>query len=158
MATGEDEVSADGQPFWKTKTLEQMSPTEWEQLCDGCGRCCLIKLEDEDTGDVHLTRLACELLNVRTCRCKDYGNRFEKMPDCLNIDVEKVRTLTWLPATCGYRVVAEGRDLAWWHPLISGTPETVHQAGVSVRGFAKSEKRVKEENYVRYIIADLADG
>ncbi|MGQ0456659.1 MAG: YcgN family cysteine cluster protein [Hyphomicrobium sp.] len=154
MATGEDLVSEDV-PFWKAKRLEDLSRTEWERLCDGCARCCLVKLEDEDTGQVHLTRLSCEMLNVRTCRCKDYDNRFAKMPDCLEIDLEKVRSLSWLPATCGYRVVAEGRDLAWWHPLISGTQETVHQAGISVRGLAMSEKRVKEENYVRYIIADF---
>ncbi|MFN0218074.1 MAG: YcgN family cysteine cluster protein [Hyphomicrobium sp.] len=154
MATREDLVS-DETPFWKAKRLEDLNKTEWEQLCDGCARCCLVKLEDEDTGQVHLTKLSCGLLNVGTCRCKDYDNRFAKMPDCLEIDLEKVRTLSWLPATCGYRVVAEGRDLAWWHPLISGTPETVHQAGISVRGLAMSERRVKEENYWRYIIADF---
>ncbi len=109
------------QPFWKTKTLEEMTREEWESLCDGCGRCCLVKLEDEDTAEVYLTRLACGLLDVRTCRCKDYANRFQKMPDCLEIDVKKARELKWLPTTCAYRMVDEGRDLAWWHPLVSGT-------------------------------------
>jgi len=104
-------------PFWKTKTLEQMTREEWESLCDGCGRCCLVKLEDEDNGEVYTTRLACSMLNIRSCRCKDYANRFSKMPDCLEIDVKKARELTWLPKTCGYRVVDEGRDLAWWHVL-----------------------------------------
>lgn len=142
-------------PFWKTKTLEEMTRGEWESLCDGCARCCLVKLEDEDTGDVYLTRLACRMLTVRTCRCSDYENRFAKMHDCIEITPEKTRTLSWLPATCGYRIVAEGRDLPWWHPLISGTPETVHLAGISVRSLAMNEKRVKEENYARYIIPDF---
>ena len=151
-ATSEAVVGDENAPFWKTKALEELSPGEWESLCDGCARCCLVKLEDEDTSEVHLTRLSCSMLNVGTCRCRDYPNRFAKMPDCINIDVEKVRTLTWLPETCGYRVVAEGRDLAWWHPLVSGSPETVHQAGISVRSLAMNEKRVKEDNYWRYII------
>jgi uncharacterized cysteine cluster protein YcgN (CxxCxxCC family) len=148
-------VDGDTLPFWKTKTLDEMTPSEWESLCDGCARCCLIKLEDEDTGKIHLTRLTCSMLTVRTCRCSNYPERFDLMPDCINIDVAKVRELSWLPQTCGYRVVEEGRDLAWWHPLVSGTPETVHQAGISVRSFAMNEKRVKEENYVRYIIEDF---
>ncbi len=134
-----------------------MSRSEWESLCDGCARCCLVKLEDEDTGDIYLTRLTCRMLTVRTCRCSDYEHRFAKMHDCIEIDPQKARELSWLPATCGYRIVAEGRDLPWWHPLISGTPETVHQAGISVASFAMNEKRVKEENYVRYIIDDLKD-
>lgn len=152
MATREANVSDDAAPFWKTKTLEELSRDEWESLCDGCARCCLVKLEDEDTSEIYLTRLSCSMLNVGACRCSDYPNRFIKMPDCINIDVEQVRTLSWLPETCGYRVVAEGRDLAWWHPLVSGSPDTVHQAGVSVRGLAMNEKRVKAENYWRYII------
>lgn len=149
-------MQQDEQPFWKTKTLEEMSRAEWESLCDGCGRCCLVKLEDDDNGDIYLTKLACGLLNVRTCKCRDYQNRFAKMPDCLEIDIAKARELPWLPPTCAYRVVDEGGDLAWWHPLMSGSAETVHQAGVSVRNFAMSERRVKEENYMRYIIPDFA--
>ena len=139
-------------PFWKVKTLDEMSKTEWESLCDGCARCCMVKLEDEDSGEISLTRLACALLDVKTCRCSNYENRFALMPDCLSIDLEKVRQLSWLPSTCAYRVIEEGRDLAWWHPLVSGTPDTVHQAGISVKSFAMSEKRVKEQNYARYII------
>lgn len=144
-------------PFWKAKSLDDMTASEWESLCDGCARCCLLKLEDEDTGEIHLTRLSCAMLNVRSCQCKDYPNRFDKMPDCIAITPEKVRNLGWLPATCGYRLVAEGRDLPWWHPLISGTHETVHAAGISVRHLAMSEKRVKEENYIRYIIPPLGE-
>lgn len=144
-------------PFWKTKSLDDMTKSEWESLCDGCARCCLVKLEDDDDARVYLTRLTCSMLHVRSCRCSDYPNRFEKMADCIEITPEKVRSLAWLPATCGYRIVHEGRDLAWWHPLISGSPDTVHDAGISVRSFAMNEKRVKLENYQRYVIDDFVD-
>jgi uncharacterized protein len=142
-------------PFWERKTLDELSKTEWESLCDGCGRCCLLKLEDEDTAEIHLTRLACKLLDVGTCRCMDYANRHTKVPDCVAIDAEKVRTLGWLPETCGYRLVETGQPLAWWHPLVSGSPDTVHQAGISVRGWGLSETRVKPEHIHRYIIRDF---
>jgi hypothetical protein len=144
-------------PFWRLKTLEEMSESEWESLCDGCGRCCLVKLEDEDTGEVHLTRLACKLLDPGSCRCRDYPNRHGSVPDCIQIDAAKIRTLRWLPATCAYRRLDEGRELAWWHPLVSGDPETVHQAGISVRGWTRSETSVKEANYHRYIISGFDD-
>lgn len=120
--------------FWKTKSLDDMSPSEWESLCDGCGRCCLEKLEDEDTGDIYFTHVSCRLLDAGLCACKDYPKRSEQVPDCVRLTPENVRTLNWLPPSCGYRLVAEGRDLYWWHPLISGDPNTVHEAGVSVRG------------------------
>jgi len=120
--------------FWKTKTLEEMSSVEWESLCDGCARCCLEKLEDEDTGKIYFTHVSCKLLDAGLCTCKDYANRFELVPDCVRLTPENVRTLNWLPPSCGYKLVAEGRDLYWWHPLISGDPNTVHEAGVSVRG------------------------
>jgi uncharacterized cysteine cluster protein YcgN (CxxCxxCC family) len=149
--------AGEAKPFWETKSLEEMSAAEWESLCDGCGRCCLNKLEDEDTGEIVLTRLACALLDIGRCQCSDYPNRFEKMPDCINLTPDKVRSIAWLPATCGYRRVKEGLGLAWWHPLISGDPETVHQAGISVRGFARSEKGVRAHNFVRYIISDFDD-
>jgi len=120
--------------FWKTKTLEEMSSAEWESLCDGCARCCLEKLEDEDTGRIFFTHVSCRLLDAGRCACKDYPNRSRQVPDCVRLTPENVRTINWLPPSCGYRLVAEGRDLYWWHPLISGDPNTVHEAGVSVRG------------------------
>src|SRR5256714_8728243 len=120
--------------FWKTKTLDEMSGAEWESLCDGCGRCCLEKLEDEDNGKIYFTHISCRLLETNLCSCKDYANRHEKVPDCVRLTPQNVRTLNWLPPSCGYRLVAEGKDLYWWHPLISGDPDTVHEAGVSVRG------------------------
>jgi uncharacterized cysteine cluster protein YcgN (CxxCxxCC family) len=148
-------------PFWKTKTLESLDDSEWESLCDGCGRCCLVKLEedpeDEDQSPVEglrttrarrpdtlapgeanprvfFTDVGCTLLDGQSCRCSDYANRQAKVADCVRLTPEAVRRIGWLPETCGYRLVAEGRDLYWWHPLVSGDPETVHAAGVSVRG------------------------
>ena len=150
---------AQTKPFWEIKTLEQMTASEWEQLCDGCGRCCLLKLEDEDTSEVYLTRLTCRLLDQGTCKCKDYTNRHKEVHDCLSIDVAKVRSLEWLPASCGYRRIDEGRGLAWWHPLVSGSHETVHEAGISVRALAtRSEGRIKPASLHKYIIADFIDG
>lgn len=143
------------EPFWRVKALEDMSREEWESLCDGCARCCLIKLEDEDTGEVHLTRLSCRMLDTGTCRCRDYDNRHASVPDCVAIDAAKVRSLNWLPSTCAYRVLSEGRELAWWHPLVSGSPETVHEAGISVRGWSRSEDSVGPAAIHRYIIRDF---
>jgi uncharacterized cysteine cluster protein YcgN (CxxCxxCC family) len=123
-------------PFWRTKRLEEMTEAEWESLCDGCGRCCLVKLEDEDTGAIHFTDIACRLLDRSTCRCGDYPNRQAHVHDCIRLTPADVERLSWLPPTCAYRLVREGSDLYWWHPLVSGDPETVHMTGVSVRGRA----------------------
>jgi uncharacterized protein len=120
-------------PFWRMKTLGEMTAEEWESLCDGCARCCLVKLEDEETGEVHYTDIACTLLDAGACRCRDYQNRQAQVPDCVRLAATNVRELAWLPPTCAYRLVAQGRDLPWWHPLVSGTAETVHSAGISVR-------------------------
>ncbi len=146
------EGAASTAPFWETKTLQEMTRPEWESLCDGCGQCCLVKIEDEDTSDVYLTRLACRLLDVGSCRCCDYENRHASEPDCIAFNPENVGEISWLPESCAYRRVAEGRSLAWWHHLLSGDPETVHQAGVSVRSWARSEKGVRQGAVARYII------
>ncbi len=141
-------------PFWRRKRLDELTRDEWEQLCDGCGRCCMLKLEDEDTGEIYLTRLACKLLDIGKCRCRDYPNRHDRVPDCLQLNEEMVRSLTWLPSTCAYRLVGEGKDLAWWHPLVSGDPSTVHVAGVSVRDWAMPETAARAEELHRYLVID----
>lgn len=123
-------------PFWRRKTLAEMTRGEWESLCDGCAKCCLDKLEDEDTGEIRYTEVACRLLDLGTCRCTDYSNRTRFVPDCVVLTPRMVARLTWLPSSCAYRLISEGKDLEWWHPLVSGDPESVHRAGVSVRGRA----------------------
>jgi uncharacterized cysteine cluster protein YcgN (CxxCxxCC family) len=139
--------------FWKTKTLEEMSSAEWESLCDGCARCCLEKLEDEDTGKIYFTHVSCKLLDAGLCACKDYTNRSDQVPDCVRLTPENVRTLNWLPPSCGYKLVAEGRDLYWWHPLISGDPNTVHEAGVSVRGRVRgTENEIPDADLEDHIV------
>ena len=141
-------------PFWKTKTLEEMSAPEWESLCDGCGKCCLSKLEDEDTGDIYFTSVGCRLFDAATCRCGDYANRLAKVPDCVRLTPGNVRTISWLPSTCAYRLVAEGRDLYSWHHLISGDVDSVHKAGVSMRGrVSASESDLAEpEDYFDHML------
>ena len=128
-------------PFWRTKTLADMSRDEWESLCDGCGKCCLHKIEDVDEGCYYYTNVACRLLSAGTCRCKDYEDRRRHVPDCVELTADEIGTLGWLPSTCAYRLLAEGKDLAWWHPLVSGDPESVHRAGMSVHGRIVSETR-----------------
>jgi uncharacterized cysteine cluster protein YcgN (CxxCxxCC family) len=130
----------DAAPFWKTKRLEQMSRDEWESLCDGCGRCCLHKLRDEDSDELSFTNVACRLLDLETCRCSAYETRRKKVPDCISLTPKILREIDWLPPSCAYRRVAEGRGLAWWHPLVSGDPNTVHEAGISVSGRCLSER------------------
>ncbi|MCB1501936.1 MAG: YcgN family cysteine cluster protein [Bauldia sp.] len=142
----------DDRPFWQRRTLEEMSRTEWESLCDGCGRCCLNKLEYADTGEIAWTDIACRLFDDSSCRCTDYRNRSRRVPDCETLTLEKVRTLTWLPPTCAYRLIAEGRDLYWWHPLVSGDRETVHRAGISARYRTRSEEGIPVDDYETYIV------
>jgi uncharacterized protein len=143
-------MSADP-PFWKAKTLGEMSRAEWESLCDGCGRCCLNKLEDEDTGEFLYTRAACKLLDLRTCRCSDYANRQKKVADCVSLTPENVGSLGWLPRTCAYRLLDEGKSLAWWHPLVSGRAETVTEAGIAVKGDAYSEEGIAIDDLVDHV-------
>ena len=135
--------AAESEPFWRRKTLTEMTKAEWESLCDGCGKCCLLKLEDEDSGEVSYTDVACKLLDMETCRCSHYVTRKRHVPDCIKLTPNLVDQLRWMPSTCAYRLLSEGKDLAWWHPLVSGDPETVHRAGVSVRGRAVPEAEVE---------------
>ena len=127
-------------PFWLTKTLDEMTPEEWESLCDGCGRCCLHKLRGEETQALSFTNVACRLLDTGTCRCSDYENRFAKVPDCIQLTPEILREIDWLPPSCAYRRIEEGRGLPPWHPLRSGTNETVRTSGASACGRIISER------------------
>ena len=124
--------------FWELP-LETLDRAEWEALCDGCGKCCLHKLEDEETGELFPTNVACRLLDRRSCRCRDYKNRKALVPDCVRLDAESLCGIDWLPSTCAYRLRSEGKKLPDWHPLLTGDPESVHRAGMSVRGWTVSE-------------------
>ncbi len=151
-------MAGQDQAFWRRKTLAEMSAQEWESLCDGCAQCCLIKLEDDDTGELFHTKLSCHLLDIGSCRCSDYDNRHARVPDCIHLTAENAGTLEWLPQSCAYRLVAEGKDLYWWHPLISGDADTVRQAGISVSGFARSEGGIAVEKMDRFVIQDPSRG
>jgi len=141
--------------FWERKPLSRMSKREWEALCDGCGKCCLNKLEDEDSGEVALTRVACRLLDDETCRCTQYDIRHQFVPDCIVMRPDNIDTHAyWLPHTCAYRLLWEGRSLYDWHPLISGTPESVHTAGISVQGRTVSEFETPVEEWEDHIIEE----
>lgn len=140
-------------PFWKRKTLREMTAEEWEALCDGCARCCLVKLEDEDDGALYFTDVACRLLDRAACRCTDYVNRCTRVPGCIPLTPDSVETLAWLPPSCAYRLIAEGRDLYWWHPLVSGTRETVHKAGISVRGRTVAEEEIAVDDLEDRIVS-----
>ena len=148
-----DVVNA-GASFWERKSLVDFSASEWEAVCDGCGKCCLHKLEDEDSGSVHYTSVACRLLDLETCRCLDYPNRQRQVPDCLRLDPSRTGEFKWLPQTCAYRRLADGDSLPPWHPLISECRESVHDAGVSIKAWAISENEVRAEDE----IADYAVG
>jgi uncharacterized cysteine cluster protein YcgN (CxxCxxCC family) len=142
----------DPMPFWDEKTLDEMTDTEWEALCDGCGRCCLIKLEDEDTGEIITSDVRCKLLDGDQCTCTDYPNRKAKVPDCIKLTPENVLEIKWMPKTCAYRRLAEGRGLAWWHPLISGTMQTVEDVGVSVRGRTFDETEIAPDQWEHHAV------
>lgn len=139
------------QPFWETKSLQQMTPSEWESLCDGCGRCCLHKLEDEDDGELAFTSVSCRYLDPTACRCKVYSEREQRVADCLVLTPQSPY-LNWLPSSCAYRRLSEGRPLAAWHPLVSGDPASVHAAGIGVRGRVISEADVHPDDLDQFIV------
>jgi uncharacterized protein len=136
-----DALPADAaeRPYWETTPLAEMTPAEWEALCDGCGLCCLVRFEDEDTGEIIPTRVHCRLFDPETCRCSNYAGRKQYVPDCIKLTPGNIEALAWMPRSCAYRRLHEGRGLADWHPLVSGDPESVHRAGVSVRRQTVSE-------------------
>lgn len=139
-------------PFWQRKRLNEMTSAEWESLCDGCGKCCLQKLEDADTGEVYHTDLVCRYMDEQTCQCTVYSERLKKVPGCTVLTPDTVGDYQWLPYTCAYRTLAEGRPLADWHPLRSGDPESVHATGVSVRSKVIPDDQVPEEDWEEHII------
>ncbi len=139
------------EPFWRNTPLDQMTPEEWESLCDGCGKCCLLKLEDEDTGDIAYTRLHCRLLDSDTCRCSQYDTRKALVPDCVILTPKSVSELKWMPKSCAYRLLYEGQDLPDWHHLVCGDRNAVHTHGQSIRGETVSEDEIFEEDQVDWI-------
>jgi len=152
-----DPIAAKGlaKRFWEKKPLTKMSQDEWEALCDGCGKCCLNKLEDEDTEEVALTRVACRLLDDSTCRCGQYDIRHQFVPECIVLRPDNIEDhLYWMPQTCAYRLIHEGRPLYDWHPLISGRADSVHHAGVSVRGITVPEFEIAEEDWEDHLIEE----
>ncbi len=139
--------------FWETKTLEQMSPKEWESLCDGCGLCCLVKIEDEESGEVFNTTVSCRQLDIEACRCRDYKNRLTEAPMCIQLTLENLPELNWLPETCAYKRLYESKSLPLWHPLITGNKNSVHEAGFSARWFAQSEEYIHPDQLIEFIIS-----
>ncbi|SEQ68962.1 YcgN family cysteine cluster protein [Thalassovita taeanensis] len=141
--------------FWETVSITRMTRAEWEALCDGCGKCCLNKLEDEDTGEVALTRVACRLLDDATCRCGQYETRHQFVPECIVLDAKNMdKNLYWMPETCAYKLLWTGQQLKAWHPLISGDPDSVHKAGASVQGITVPEFEISEDDWEDYIIEE----
>ena len=143
---------ADSAPFWKAKTLKQLTHEEWESLCDGCGKCCLVKLQDEESDEIAYTRLHCKLLDADICRCSSYDDRRTYVPDCVQLTPDNVGMLKWMPKTCAYRVLAEGGDLPEWHHLVCGDRNAIHRAGKSILGKTLSEDAVLEEDQIDWII------
>ena len=139
-------------PFWKRKTLEEMNRKEWESLCDGCAKCCLVKLEDEDTLAIEYTNVACRLLDCTSCQCSDYKNRKKHVPDCVKLSPKVIEEVSWMPPSCAYRLISEGKDLPDWHPLVSGETESVVEAGMSVRGRVVSEVEIDFDDICDYIV------
>ena len=140
------------EPFWKTKKLEEMSPKEWESLCDGCAKCCLVKLEDEETKELFFTNLHCKLLDGSTCQCSDYANRKKYVPICVKLTPKIVAEVDWLPDSCAYRLVHEGKDLYPWHHLVCGDREEIHRQGWSCQNKTVTEEGVSDDDAMDYVI------
>ena len=141
--------------FWERKKLQHMSKPEWEALCDGCGKCCLNKIEDDETGEVLLTRVACRLFDDSTCRCGQYDTRHQFVPECISLTPETIsQHAYWLPKTCAYLLLWEDKSLLEWHPLISGDFETVHKAGISIQGQSIPEFEVDDEDWEDHLIEE----
>ncbi len=140
------------EPFWKTKKLSELDELQWEALCDACGKCCLIKLDFEDTGERCYTRLVCRYFDERQHRCSCYRERTVKVPTCVKLTPGNLSAVSFMPATCAYRLLSQGRDLPWWHPLVAGTPEAVHEAGASIRGRVVCEDLVDPDDWEEHII------
>lgn len=130
--------------FWETKSLTELNAEEWESLCDGCGKCCLHKLENDADGLVYYTDVACRLLDTQTCRCSNYAERSTLVEDCIQLSADSLAALDWLPSTCAYRLLSKGKPLPLWHPLLTGDSESVHEAGISVRGRCVAESEVDD--------------
>ena len=139
--------------WWNTKTLAELTQLEWESLCDGCAKCCLHKLEDEDSGDIFYTKVRCQYLDEAQCRCTDYANRSTLVPNCIQLNRDNVGNLNWLPSSCAYRLRANNQPLEQWHPLVSGSKTTVHEAGISIRGRAISDEYVHPDGFDEHIIS-----
>ena len=139
-------------PFWENKTLDQMTHEEWESLCDGCAKCCLHKIQAQDDGKVYFTNIACRLLDCESCRCQNYKNRMKIIHDCVHLTPSLINELKWLPKTCAYRRLSEGRGLAWWHPLVSGDPDTVRQAKISICDRVIPESLIDITELEEYIV------
>lgn len=138
--------------FWQTLTLSEMNQSQWESLCDGCGRCCLHKIEDEHTNEIFFTDVVCHYLDEETCRCPHYDNRQDYVPTCLSIEPDWGEKFKWLPKTCAYRLLSEGKDLPDWHPLISGDKDSIHWAGISVRGRTYTDNEIAEKDFFDHVI------
>jgi len=137
--------------FWEKKTLSQMSSSEWESLCDGCGKCCLNKIIDDETEELHFTNVACHLLHSKTCQCKKYEKRFKLVPECVKVSLDDIDQFHWLPASCAYRLLVEEKQLPEWHPLLTGSKSAMHTGGHSIRGKIVSETQIDPENLEDYI-------
>jgi len=139
--------------FWKTKKLGEMTTEEWESLCDRCGKCCLIKLEDEDTREIHFTSVVCKYIDLKTCRCTRYGERTRLVPQCLDLKQHDFAEFDWLPSTCAYRLLSDGEDLPAWHPLLTGNGKSVEKAGISIKSYAMKETEIDrpEEHVIRWL-------